>query len=309
MNAYTYIRNIRVLFSASVIVFILAFVFTCDGVSTAGQSPADGAATGFMSLDGEKIALRYAYVMSQPNTFDPKKIDIAVLLTEKPIPESAFNEIEELTYATRKQKNWVYYEINEKQEPIHEMIDHPATGDKRLIMSGFTHANFTARAFGKDRVAGIFQTEKPEDFMGRAYEIKAEFSGLVRQAKLPEPLPDEKTGKPLPAGGGEPGKAYNVFVKAIRDKDLTTLRKMAPSPDEDVPDSELKEMLEFMAKTTPKNQKITKGYIKGDRAVLYVTGTLEGETQYGTMEMVQKDGIWLMKNESWSNVPPKKKGK
>ncbi len=53
-------------------------------------------------------------------------------------------------------------------------------------------------------------------------------------------------------------------------------------------DSEIKESLELIAGMMPKNPKITDGYAKEGRAVLYVEGTLEGEKQYGTVELAKK---------------------
>ena len=41
-----------------------------------------GKAFGSVSLNGEKIELNHAYALAQPNTFDEKKLDIAVLLID-----------------------------------------------------------------------------------------------------------------------------------------------------------------------------------------------------------------------------------
>jgi len=46
-----------------------------------------GTASGNISLNGIKISLNYAYALAQPNAFDENKLDIAVLLTEKPVSE------------------------------------------------------------------------------------------------------------------------------------------------------------------------------------------------------------------------------
>lgn len=138
--------------------------------------------------------------------------------------------------------------------------------------------------------------------------INARFNAVILQAKRPEPLPDAKTGKKLPAGGGEPGKAYMTYHKAVQNKDINTVRKLAPAAEQDknLTDKEINEILEFMAQLSPKNLKITEGYVKDKRAVLYLTGTVEGEKQYGTAEMILKEGTWRVLKDSWSNTPPKK---
>jgi len=61
--------------------------------------------------------------------------------------------------------------------------NHPVTGGRRLIMSGFTHAEFVSKKMGKDRVEGSFRTKKTEDFMGHPYSIKVDFSAPILQAK------------------------------------------------------------------------------------------------------------------------------
>ena len=103
-----------------------------------------------------------------------------------------------------------------------------------------------------DRVEGSFATLKPEDFMTYKYEIKAEFSAPLLMAKLPEPLPNAKTGKALPADGGEPGKVYRTHRKAIKDKDITAFRRTAPDAQaKDMSDNELEKILDFLNTMSP----------------------------------------------------------
>ncbi len=269
-----------------------------------------GTASGALTIDGKSIPLMYAYAMSQPNTFDAAKNDIAVLLTEKPLPEGALSGIGDLRDATQNHHGYAYFKINSAGKPIYELIDHPATREGKygqIQMSGFTHAGFVPKRMGKDRVEGSFVTAKPEDFMSYKYEIKAEFSAPLLKAKLPEPLPSAKNGKKLPANGGDPGKAYQAHRKAIRDKDIAALRRTAPDPrTKEMSDSDLEKAIDFMNTISPATPKITRGYVKGSRAVLYVEGVVDGEKQYGTVEMAAKGKTWYVVREGWSNQPPKK---
>lgn len=139
------------------------------------------------------------------------------------------------------------------------------------------------------------------------YEIKAEFSAPLLLAKLPEPLPDAKTGKALPADGGEPGKVYRAHRQAIKDKDITAFRRTAPEAQaKDLSDNELAKILDFLNILSPGALKTTRGYVKGDRAALYVEGVTEGDKKYGTVEMAAKGKTWYILKENWSNTPPKK---
>jgi len=267
-----------------------------------------GTASGSISIDGTNMKLNYAYAVAQPNTFEKDKTDIAVLLTEKPVPDEAFKDVEDLRDVGVRQHGWVYFEINDKQKPITEVADHPSLGSEQLQMSGITRSDFVQKEFNKERIAGSFKTKAAEKVLDHIYEVDVTFNAPILQAKMPEPLPDAKTGKALPPDGGDPGKAYLNFVRAVHRKDLETIRKLAPLPEEGIKytDEELKGAMEFMAALTPKNPRITKGFVERDRAVLYVTGTLEKEKQYGTVEMIKKEGSWRVKKESWSNTPPEK---
>lgn len=296
---------------SSVIIFAVIIIITLIVSGDAQQSFAaetqtvTGKATGTLTIDGKSITLKYAYVMAQPNTFDERKTDIAVLLTEEPLDADALTDIEELDDAVMRQHGWAFFKLDEDGKPIHEMIDHPAVGG-RLIMSGFTQAEFLSKKVGKDRVEGSFKTRKTEDFMGHTYSIKVDFSAPVLQAKVSEPLPDVKTGRTLPRGGGQPGKVYRAYLKAVRDRDISALRTLVPDKTQNMSDSEMKESLEFVAGLLPKNPEIADGYAKEGRAVLYIEGTHEGEKQYGTVELVKKEKMWGIVKESWSNTPPKK---
>ena len=286
--------------------FLFLLLMLCQVAVVQAGEVKIGTASGSISIDGMSMKLNYAYAMAQPNTFEKEKTDIAVLLTEKPFPEEAFKDVEDLRDVGTRQQGWVYFEINDMQKPITEVADHPSLGGQQLQMSGITRSGFVPKEFNKERIAGSFKTETAEKVFDHLYQVEVTFAAPIIQAKMPEPLPDAKTGKALPPDGGDPGKAYMNFVRAVHRKDIGTIKQLAPSPEEGFryTDEELKAGIEFMAALTPKNTRITKGFVEKDKAVLYVTGTIEKEKQYGTVEMMKKDGSWRVKKESWSNTPP-----
>lgn len=291
---------------AGALLCMVSAVYGITAAQAAEALPKTGSATGTLSIDGKAIDLKHAYAMAQPNVFEAQKTDIALLLTQHPLPEGALRDLEDLGDATRGLKGFVYFKIQDEGKPIYEMIDHPALGDMRLQMSGFTHAAFTARSLSKDLIQGSFKTDKPEEFMGHRYELAVRFNASVLQAKRPEPLPDAKTGTRLPTDGGEPGKAYLRYHKALLNRDIDTVRSLAPEPDAPMTQEEMQKAIEFMSEFTPKDTAITEGYVREDRAVLYLTGTLDNEKNYGTVEMIRKGGAWKIRKESWSNTPPEK---
>lgn len=267
----------------------------------------EGTASGSLSLNGKKIELKHAYALAQPNAFDEKKLDTAVLLTEQPIPESELKEIPGLEFIAHKKENFAFFKINDQGKSIHEMVKHPLLKGTRLVMSGFTRAQWMPQTSNKERIEGIFKTEGPQDFSGYQYEINVRFSAPIQMAKLPEPLPDEKTGKALPPDGGDPAKAYFAYRKAVEKKDVAAIRKLfQPPPGVQFTDAAIKENLELMESMSPKNAKFTKGYANsaGDRAVIYLSGTENKEKLYGTIVMVKKGNAWMVAEEDWSNTPP-----
>lgn len=108
----------------------------------------------------------------------------------------------------------------------------------------------------------------------------------------------------LPADGGEPGKDYLTYLKALQKRDGATIRKMAEIP-AGTSDKELKEQMEMMSVMTPSDQKIVSGSINRNTATLNVTGILDEKKQFGTIELQKKGGVWKITKEDWSERPKK----
>ena len=108
----------------------------------------------------------------------------------------------------------------------------------------------------------------------------------------------------LPADGGEPGKDYMTYIKALQKKDGATIRKMTEVP-AGTSDKDLKGQMEMMTAMTPTDQKIMSTAMNKDTAVLKVTGKLEGKKQFGTIEMQKKGGVWKITKEDWSEKEKK----
>ncbi|TAN38500.1 MAG: hypothetical protein EPN25_13875 [Nitrospirae bacterium] len=290
-------------------ILCLAFWAAAPGLSEAAGK---GEAAGSLAIDGKSVRLVNVYAMDQPNTFDKKKSDIAVMITEKALEDEAFRDLEDLLDTSRSLKGtaWVYFKINSEEKPIYEMVSHPTLGESTLMMSGFTRADFIKQVLTGKKIEGTFRTKQKEDFMGHFYELDVKFNAEITRAKRPEPLPDAKSGKALPANGGEPYKAYKALHTALINKDIAQFRKLAPESGKtkDLTDKEIAEGMEFMALMIPHDPTLTKGYISksGDRAVLYLTGMVENEKNYGTIEMLKKADQWRTVKEGWSNTPPGK---
>lgn len=108
----------------------------------------------------------------------------------------------------------------------------------------------------------------------------------------------------LQADGGEPGRDYMTYLKALQKKDGATIRKMAEVP-AGTSDKELKEQMEMISAMTPSDQKIVSANMNKDTAGLKVIGKLEGKKQYGTISMQKKGGVWKITKEEWSDTEKK----
>lgn len=144
-----------------------------------------GIASGSILIDGTSMKLNCAYAMAQQNTFEKEKTDIAILLTEKPVPDETFKDVEDLRDVAVRQRGWLYFEINDEQKPITEVADHPSLGGEQLQMSGITRSDFVQKEFNKERIAGSFKTKKAEKIFDHKYEVDVTFNAPILQAKMP----------------------------------------------------------------------------------------------------------------------------
>jgi hypothetical protein len=191
--------------------------------------------------------------------------------------------------------------INTEKQVINFEVRH-----KRFSMpvgGGSSFHIFESKEFGDSTVSGRARTTAPQkSFDDIPYSYDITFRATF------DPLPGERTGKKLPADGGEPWKSYladNAKIRSSGSMGIAEIRKAAPPGELDATsDDELKTLLELTLAMTPENPAMTKGYVSGDRGILYITGMFKKQIQYGTIEMEKKDGEWSVVNSSWSGTPP-----
>jgi hypothetical protein len=113
-------------------------------------------------------------------------------------------------------------------------------------------------------------------------------------------LPPVPAGQPLPAGGGDPGKALTAFLAAVGKKDWNAI-KAASSPDAlkmfdksyntpaENADS-VKDLVNAWIPTT--KMKVTTGQLRGNTALLDVEGDMFGSTALSIVRMVKTGTVW-----------------
>lgn len=259
---------------------------------------AGGTAKGTMTVNGRKFDLAFAYATPKKNPFDKSKTDTLVILSDRPIPEKAvYDEFEMMRVADDLQWTGVALQVTGDMSVVSGMFYSPAF-EKMTSFSATGMHKVEAKAWAKDRVSGRAYMEAENEFFGNTYQYDATFDAPVIVDPGEGPLP----GKPLPAGGGEPGKAYEKYRKALFAGDLETLRTLVSAEraaDMDKP--EFKEMFPLIQEMMPKNIRITGGAIDGDKATLKVDASTKEEKSTGTITMVREGGQWKVQKESWSS--------
>jgi hypothetical protein len=146
-----------------------------------------------------------------------------------------------------------------------------------------------------DRLKGSWKLD-PKEFFDKTYE--ADFRFDVALVDLKEP------GQPLPAGGGDPGKAYAAYVAALAKGDVETVKAsmtesrgwvFAWAEDE----KEIAKALETEALHKPVSVKVLGGWIDGDRAQIRVEGPGRlGGTYSGRVMMIKDGGRWKVDEQN-----------
>ena len=113
---------------------------------------------------------------------------------------------------------------------------------------------------------------------------------------------DKKNAKPLPADGGDPGKVYMQYFKALEAGDLVTLKKLMTAEEEKTIDlPEFKKMFPVMQSMHAKDIKITSGMSDGKVAILEATGKDQsGKNSKGTLTLLMENKEWKVQDDAWA---------
>jgi len=103
-------------------------------------------------------------------------------------------------------------------------------------------------------------------------------------------------------------KGYRALLAAMKAGDYAAYKKCmvkeaGPQMDEQAKQmgKSPKEVLGFMAMMTPSDITVTDVKVEGKKATLQANGKLDGEMNYGTVEMAEEDGQWKVGKQSWAN--------
>jgi len=263
-------------------------------------SPVFGAASGNLTINGKSVALTHAYAARKADPFDKAKQVTYVLLADQEVPLAAVHDMAEMM-------------MYDSEHHLNSMEITFTDGDRQVISLGINSPNLTGMghfsgvgaqkldvtAMDAKHVAGRIYLEKPEEFFKNTYTFDVKFDAPFSAAPK-EAGAESLTGTKLPAGGGDPGKAYMAYTKVIAAGDLKALRKaLSADRAKSLDDPEFKEMFPLIQAMQAKNIKVTGGAVDGDTATLLATGKDGDATSNGTITMVREGGAWKVAKESW----------
>ncbi|HEY2093400.1 MAG TPA: hypothetical protein VGJ81_16095 [Thermoanaerobaculia bacterium] len=261
-----------------------------------------GKVNGTLTMNGNVTKLKYAYAVTRSDPFDKKKAVTCVIATDTELPQSALLDDMGLMEVTMKTPlNGIQWLINDEKDVISLQIytTHRKEGGTQFSSVGAQKLDL--KDLTPSHVAGRIYLPKPDDFFGDSYQYDLNFDLPIVTVKAPDPKADLK-GKMLPAGGGEPGKAYEAYRKVLLAGNVAGLKK-AVSKDRaaDMSDPDFPKMLPLVQAMTPKTVKITAGSVDGDTAVLLTEAKEKDETSTGKITLVKEAGGWKIAKEEWTS--------
>jgi hypothetical protein len=263
---------------------------------------ADGTVKGSLTANGKTVALTHAYAQAQKSPFDKTKNVLELIVTDQEISPAAVSDSIELMQAQDKQQlSGFTATFDDSKQIISATVFSPAFKKmKQFSGVGMQKAELTAMT--ATRIAGTVSMPKPDDFFDEKYQYNATFDLPIGKPAGPPPPPVLK-GTPLPAGGGEPGKAYAAYLKNLTAGDMkaflggvTAARAKEASSDPD-----FKKLFPLLKAMQPTAVKVTSGAIDGNNATLVVTGKDGDNVSRGTIAMVRENGAWKVEREEWKS--------
>ena len=249
--------------------------------------------------EGAKVALTGAYAYWTADPFDETKQITAVVFADKPIDAAALKNASDRGEALGDQlrrQSATRITLNIDADGKVENVNVAAPGVSGS-QSGSGWYTITLKQNDTHRIEGTFRSNDENDKRdGRYYD-------LAFALDLPG-APD--LGTALPAGGGEPGKAYLGYLAALRKGDVDALAKtMTKARADEIlahrNDAHFKEMFAFIQEQALHEPKYVDGHAAADSATLTFAGKDSGgKTTTSTVTMARENGAWKVSKESTS---------
>ncbi len=265
-------------------------------VSTSAISIMAAGSKRAMTVNGKTMDLKFAHARTKPNPFDKTKTDVFLIFTDKELPAGALFDEFELMSLADKGTSGVTAQVTAEKKAVSGTLFSPGFKKMKQFSSTGNQA-VTITSWTKDRIAGSVSVPA-SDFFDEKFQYDVSFDMPIESKPAAKPLP----GTPLPAGGGEPGKAYEAYRKAMSKGDLPAIRKVViPEMAKQTESPDFKQMLPMVQAMQPKKIRITGGSVDGNDATLLVDSLDEKNTR-ATVAMRRDSGQWKVAKESWKTT-------
>src|SRR5438270_12125443 len=180
---------------------------------------ADGTVNGSRSTNGKTCAIRHAYAQIRKSPFDKNKQVLQLTFTDQELsPAAASDDIELMQAQDKQQLSGFTATIDDDKQIISGTVFSPAF-KKMYQFSSVGTLTLELTAMTPAHVAGSLKMPKMDDFFDEKFQYATTFDLPVGKPAGPPPPPVLK-GTPLPAGGGDPGKAYMAYLKLLSGGDM-----------------------------------------------------------------------------------------
>lgn len=281
----------------------LALAVALAALSTTPLAAADRA-SGTCVQDDRTIEVKDGVFYRAPDPFDESVQRTVVVLTTIPLDKVAIARAADKEDAIREQV-WaadgaakIELEIDAEATVTGMHVQH---GGGSSSMSGTSIGTLAPSVNDGKRIAAKFTRD---DAMKCALDFDLSSDALAAAERAAPPAP---VGKPLPAGGGEPGKVFMRNLAASQKGDIDAMIATASSAQAEEmrkskDDPDFPQMIELMKAFVPKSAKVLGGRDFGDRAELDVEGTdADGGPTTGLIRMVKEADGWKVEKSSFKS--------
>lgn len=256
---------------------------------TSSQAQAGDTGSGHFRLGDSGVTLTHAVAVRHEKHLDPEEDEVFVFLSDRPLDPATIAAAFDPDDGAREsygERSGGYVRVclppDGGECGLHYSRNDPSDS---FNSSGYGDLSVTTQT--RDRIAGRWRLEEPEDFFGKTYDFDLRFDAAIHTPP----------GTPLPAGGGDAGAAYRAYADAVKTGDLRTLRGfLGDAAEWRLPDNDaerIKETLKDLRDEQPLAPDVLRGRRHGDTVVLWVRGTDRDDiTRAGRVRMQWKDGRW-----------------
>ena len=276
-----------------VVWFVMVVAVVAGGLAPDARAGEGASVSGTFTANGTAVALPFVYVWALDKGFyndsDPAW---KVLFVERAVAE---RELDEMVWDAAYVELGITRTAEFGEEPELQVYsqDIKLSADSGGNLSGGTYPKLVLESTGPERFAGRVYHAEPQQFFDDTFQYDFTFSAPLSNPNAP-------VGDPLPAGGGEPGKAYLAWVAAVHSGDLARIKALVPAEMAAQLDAEDAKMaLELLAAMTPSEVTVVGGSSDGSTAVLEVEGTMDGEKSKGEITLEKVGEHWVARSSSW----------